>query len=107
MEIKLDGGEYAAGKYSGLARVTGDEETAQRIAMHNQINVISRATLEEAMTQPECRGEARRQEYLALRQFLKLAEASDERSMDLESGVDDAVAVDIGVANYQIAARNG
>jgi len=27
--------------------------------------------------------------------------------MDLESGVDDAVAVDIGVANYQIAARNG
>ena len=33
------------------------------------------------MTQPECRGEARRQEYLALRQFLKLAEASDERSM--------------------------
>lgn len=33
MEIKLDGGEYAAGKYSGLARVTGDEETAQRIAM--------------------------------------------------------------------------
>jgi ABC-type amino acid transport substrate-binding protein len=27
--------------------------------------------------------------------------------MNLESGVDDAVAVDIGVANYQLAARNG
>ena len=27
--------------------------------------------------------------------------------MNLESGVDDAIAVDIGVANYQLAARNG
>ena len=27
--------------------------------------------------------------------------------MNLDSGVDDAVAVDIGVANYQIASRNG
>lgn len=33
MEIRLSGGKYAAGKYSGLQRVTGDEETAQRIAM--------------------------------------------------------------------------
>ena len=33
MELKLDGGKYAAGKYSDLLRVTGDEENAQRIAM--------------------------------------------------------------------------
>ena len=33
MELKLVDGAYAAGKYSWLAEVSGDEETAQRIAM--------------------------------------------------------------------------
>ena len=33
MEIKLNGGRYTAGKYSGLERVTGEEETAQRLSM--------------------------------------------------------------------------
>lgn len=33
MEIKLENGNYVPGKYSGLTTVSGDEETAQRIAM--------------------------------------------------------------------------
>lgn len=41
--------------------------------------------------------------------FAKLESTADYNTafMNLDSGVDDAVAVDIGVANYQLASRNG
>lgn len=73
-------------------------------------NVITQSGSSALTALTDDPGDGSNDENLALaKTFAKLEQIADYNTafMNLESGVVDAVAVDIGVANYQLEARNG
>lgn len=77
------------------------------LAGKNVVTQTASSALSALTDEPEDGSNA---ENLALaKSFAKLEQVADYNTafMNLQSGVDDAIAVDIGVANYQLASRNG
>lgn len=73
-------------------------------------NVITQAGSSALTALTDDPGDGSNDENLALKDsFAVLDQTPDYNTafLNLESGVDDAIAVDIGVANYQLASRNG
>lgn len=89
--------------------VTGDSGITSKADLAGR-NVITQSGSSALTALTDDPGDGSNDENLALAAtFAKLEQIADYNTafMNLESGVVDAVAVDIGVANYQLEARNG